>query len=71
MRKLSGLEVRKNFSTERKKDKGITGLMLFLMLHWDRASLSSAGPGLPPLANCGSQLGRDSEDMVPVGCRVG
>lgn len=40
------------------------------MLHWDRASLSSAGPDFPPLANCWSHLGRDSEDMVPVGCRV-
>lgn len=65
------MEVRKNFGAERKKDKGIISLMLLLMLHWDRASLSSAGPGFPTLANCWSQLGRDSEDMVPVRCRVG
>lgn len=65
------MEVRKNFSVERKQDKGIMGLMLLLMLHWDRASLRNAGPGFAPLANCWSHLGRDREDMVPVGCRMG
>lgn len=72
------MEVRKNFSAEKKTDKAIIGLMLLLMLHWDRASLSSAGTGFPPLAHCWSQLGRDSENMVLLdaewdkqGCRQG
>lgn len=65
------MEVRENFSAERKKDKGIMGLMLLLLLHWDRASLSSAGLGFVPLANCWSHLGGHREDMVPVGCRMG